>query len=172
MNHRAEKIAELFHTYYEDLAPRIGYATRKASAVPWKDVPKRNKELMIATVEAVLNHLAREADFEDGAEVECVIPIPDLAKKGERGEVHQPRGGGQMTIVLRGGEGEWYVHDLSEAALHFKRVSHERERRYCAICREPEGSPHEPGCSRSLATGSSPTVTAEDVGPPAWQRSE
>lgn len=43
-----ETIAQLFHEAYERLAPSFSYETRKASAVPWSDVPAQNKALMIA----------------------------------------------------------------------------------------------------------------------------
>ena len=45
---QAEKLAQQFHETYERLAPDHGYETRKASAVPWHDVPEQNKRLMIA----------------------------------------------------------------------------------------------------------------------------
>lgn len=45
----AEAIARRFHEAYERLAPLFGYATRKASAVPWEQVPEANRKLMIAT---------------------------------------------------------------------------------------------------------------------------
>jgi hypothetical protein len=49
-----ENIAKLFHDTYEELAPYFGYKTRQESAVPWDDVPEENKQLMVATVKAVL----------------------------------------------------------------------------------------------------------------------
>jgi hypothetical protein len=52
---RAEQIAREFHEAYEDLAPEFGYRTRKASSVPWDEVPSSNKELMKATVTRLLN---------------------------------------------------------------------------------------------------------------------
>ena len=51
---RAETVARQFHETYERLAPQFGYKTSEASAVPWEDVPEQNKELMIATVDAML----------------------------------------------------------------------------------------------------------------------
>lgn len=51
----AESIAEAFHDAYERLAPAHGYETRKASAVPWLDVPEQNRNLMIATVSDLLD---------------------------------------------------------------------------------------------------------------------
>ena len=50
----AEEIAQAFHEAYERLAPVFQYETRKASAVPWKNVPHNNQLLMIATVEDLL----------------------------------------------------------------------------------------------------------------------
>lgn len=44
----AEQLAKCFHEAYERLAPSFEYETRKASAVPWADVPEKNKRLMIA----------------------------------------------------------------------------------------------------------------------------
>jgi hypothetical protein len=43
-----EAIAKLFHEAYERLAPQFSYETRKASAVPWDQVPENNRKLMIA----------------------------------------------------------------------------------------------------------------------------
>lgn len=50
----AEVLAERFHETYEDLAPQFGYQTREASRVPWRDVPERNKQLMIAVADQIL----------------------------------------------------------------------------------------------------------------------
>lgn len=50
-------IARLFHRNYEDLAPDFGYVTRPESALPWEQVPERNRALMIATVGQVLRDL-------------------------------------------------------------------------------------------------------------------
>ena len=50
----AEELARLFHETYEELAPDFDYETRKASRKPWKDVPDRNKKLMIAVAEKIL----------------------------------------------------------------------------------------------------------------------
>lgn len=51
----ATAIARAFHEHYERLAPRFGYETREASAVPWDDVPEQNRGLMIAVVETLLD---------------------------------------------------------------------------------------------------------------------
>lgn len=46
----AEHIARAFHTAYERLAPRFGYRTRAASAVPWEEVAENLRGLMAAVV--------------------------------------------------------------------------------------------------------------------------
>lgn len=56
-----ESLARTFHESYERLAPSFGYETRKESAVPWADVPERNRALMIAVVQEVTGDLARVA---------------------------------------------------------------------------------------------------------------
>lgn len=56
MPDQAETIARKFHEAYERLAPEHGYTTRKASAVPWEDVPNDNKSLMIAVVSELLEN--------------------------------------------------------------------------------------------------------------------
>lgn len=50
-----EKIARAFHEAYETAAPALGYETRKDSAVPWDQVPDKNRALMIKTVETLLD---------------------------------------------------------------------------------------------------------------------
>lgn len=62
---QAEGIAQAFHENYERLAPEHSYSTRKASAVPWVDVPENNKSLMIAVVEALLTTGTIKANTEE-----------------------------------------------------------------------------------------------------------
>lgn len=50
----AEDLARLFHETYERMAPDHGYDTRKASAVPWAEVPEKNRNLMIAVAGHIL----------------------------------------------------------------------------------------------------------------------
>lgn len=57
----SEQLARLFHETYERLAPNFGYETRPDSAVPWEDVPERNKRLMIAVADII------ELEFFGGA---------------------------------------------------------------------------------------------------------
>lgn len=54
----AEQIARLFHETYERLAPKYGYKTRKASRVPWEEVPEANKRLMVAVAREVYYEIA------------------------------------------------------------------------------------------------------------------
>lgn len=49
-----EMVARSFHEAYERLAPKYGYKTRKESAVPWKDVPEKNKKLMKAVIKELM----------------------------------------------------------------------------------------------------------------------
>jgi len=56
----AEALARMFHETYERLAPSFGYETRKDSAVPWEDVPEKNKKLMIAVAGEILKTLDGE----------------------------------------------------------------------------------------------------------------
>jgi hypothetical protein len=56
-----EDVARLFHETYERLAPLHGYETRKASAVPWDDVPEPNRSLMIAVAAEVAPVIAAQA---------------------------------------------------------------------------------------------------------------
>jgi hypothetical protein len=50
----AAEVASQFHAAYERLAPRFGYSTREASAVPWDEVPQQNRDLMVAVVDELL----------------------------------------------------------------------------------------------------------------------
>jgi hypothetical protein len=52
---RAQEVAAAFHESYERQAMSFGYKTRDASAVPWKNVPSANKELMIAVAQDLLD---------------------------------------------------------------------------------------------------------------------
>jgi len=55
-----EKLAKLFHDTYERLAPAFSYKTRKASAVPWAEVPPNNKGLMIAVAHEINDVIRNE----------------------------------------------------------------------------------------------------------------
>lgn len=54
MTDEAVRDARAFHEAYERLAPSFGYETRKASAVPWDEVPEQNRALMIAVCAEVV----------------------------------------------------------------------------------------------------------------------
>ena len=75
----AETVARMFHDTYERLAPEHGYRTRKASAVPWDQVPQANRELMIATSREVLAFL-----------VEGFAPRPPVPMHDSHDDVTKP----------------------------------------------------------------------------------
>lgn len=52
-----EGLARFFHDRYEALAPEYGYETRRASSVPWEDVPPPNKALMRAVAREALRFI-------------------------------------------------------------------------------------------------------------------
>jgi hypothetical protein len=60
----AEQLAQRFHEHYERLAPEHGYKTRRASAVPWDDVPEPNRSLMVAVAAAVLHDLEQPKRYD------------------------------------------------------------------------------------------------------------
>lgn len=78
-----DDIARAFHEAYERLAPEHGYQTRRASAVPWEDVPESNKALMVATVSALLDEgvitaapeAAQELREHIAAQIEAVVVL-------------------------------------------------------------------------------------------------
>jgi hypothetical protein len=53
--HEAGQIARAFHETYERKAPEYGYETREASAVPWAEVPVRNRDLMTSVAGDLLD---------------------------------------------------------------------------------------------------------------------
>jgi len=57
----AEAVARAFHETYERLAPSFSYETRKASAVPWEQVPENNRALMTAVAAEVAPLVAAQA---------------------------------------------------------------------------------------------------------------
>lgn len=67
-----DDIAQAFHDAYEQLAPGFSYKTRKASAVPWEDVPGPNKSLVRATVAKLINDgvIQRPVRRNDGSYME------------------------------------------------------------------------------------------------------
>jgi len=65
-----EHIAQQFHEAYEQLAFEHGYSTRKASRVPWEQVPANNRALMVDTV----NHLLRKEIISPGPKCPGVNP--------------------------------------------------------------------------------------------------
>lgn len=56
-----EQLAVLFHNTYERLAPAFGWRTKKGCNVPFERLPERNRALMIATCQTVLNALQEQS---------------------------------------------------------------------------------------------------------------
>jgi hypothetical protein len=54
-NGNGEQIARAFHESCERQAPAHGYNAREASAVPWEQVPERDRTLMVAMVNDLLD---------------------------------------------------------------------------------------------------------------------
>lgn len=84
----AEQLARRFHETYERLAPEFGYATRPESAVPWEEVPEKNRLLMIAVAAELIGEtvrVSRRVVF-DPASLPADEPHPEDSGKsvGER----------------------------------------------------------------------------------------
>lgn len=75
IHHSPENLARTFHEVYERLAPSHGYETRKASAVPWEDVPEPNKSLMVAVAAELLPLMERQMRAAIADQIEAVIPF-------------------------------------------------------------------------------------------------
>jgi hypothetical protein len=54
LSETAENIAKEFHDSYERNAPYFDYETRAESAVPWEEVPEKNRRLMYEVVRDLL----------------------------------------------------------------------------------------------------------------------
>lgn len=77
-----EKLAEVFHCTYENMAPLFNYKTRPASAVKWEDVPKPNRDLMIAVCTIIQSLLADE-------DIRVVALKADYMAFMKRREIHE-----------------------------------------------------------------------------------
>jgi len=80
---RTEEMAELFHSTYERLAPQYGYETRSGSAVPWGQVPAKNKALMVAVCDVVLAEVLAKIDKLDNTIENMIDIICDGYERGE-----------------------------------------------------------------------------------------
>lgn len=80
-----EQLAKFFHEKYERLALEHGYSTRRDSRCAWEDVPEKNKRLMIATAEKVLDFLRFGLDR---ATLDATVP----ALSESQGEIELPSG--------------------------------------------------------------------------------
>lgn len=55
-----EQLAQLFHQFYEEEAPKHNYKTRATSRTTWDNVPDNNKNTMIATANRVIKKMFDE----------------------------------------------------------------------------------------------------------------
>jgi hypothetical protein len=85
MTDDAEALARAFHETYERLAPSFGYETRRASAVPWEDVPSANRELMIAVAGDLLRRWPSVGDPAGPADDGGAVDDPDGGDGGDGG---------------------------------------------------------------------------------------
>lgn len=129
----ADDMARAFHENYEALAPRYGYRTREASAVPWDEVPKANRELMIHTSALVLQSIRSRIEREAAAAAEARVAVlrEALVKRADivAGEV------GFLLSVIASGE------SLSgaEVAAARENLREYREARAAQVAGEGEG---------------------------------
>jgi hypothetical protein len=112
-----EELAQLFHETYERLAPEHGYETRKDSAVPWKDVPPKNKGLMIAVTGVVLEEFAKRIQQQIPSIVNAINGArwnDDLLEDNEIPVVMPPHSVRDVTMnITRMGKGE-PLEDIGE----------------------------------------------------------
>ena len=88
----SEKLAKEFHESYERLASTFNYETRKASAVPWKDVPANNKSLMIAVCSEVAGAMQDEIEQlkVSQLELESAVVQPLKWTEPRKGHIYIP----------------------------------------------------------------------------------
>jgi hypothetical protein len=78
-----EALARRFHDTYERLAPDHGWETQESTrAKPWDEVPAHNRELMLATVAALLD----EGVIEVGSAILAGFQPGPAGSVGERRE--------------------------------------------------------------------------------------
>jgi hypothetical protein len=81
----SEQLARLFHETYERLAPTFGYGTRKETAVPWEDMPDKNKRFAIAVADII------ELNYFGGAQqLEGELPSEFWAESGYGHNTRKP----------------------------------------------------------------------------------
>src|ERR1019366_6621033 len=109
-----EKLAELFHKTYEDLAPSFGYKTRDDSAKPWEDVPAKNKKLMIAVCAEIRDRFEYGPRHQPPKRIEgAVARLEALASFA--GEIDEEALEDEVTGIAR----EFSAEDLKEIAKKF-----------------------------------------------------
>ena len=68
-NINPKELAELFHDMYEEQAERVGWKTQEECRVEFKNLPKKNKEVMLLVVKAVISYLNKRTDKLAGEEL-------------------------------------------------------------------------------------------------------
>ena len=68
-NINPKELAKLFHDMYEDQAERVGWKTQEECRVEFKNLPKKNKEVMLLVVKAVIRYLNKRTDKLAGEEL-------------------------------------------------------------------------------------------------------
>ena len=61
----AVALAKRFHELYEELAPTVGYETRQDTRKPWAELPRENRQLMIAVCSVILAQMRDEGGQTD-----------------------------------------------------------------------------------------------------------
>lgn len=77
-------LAKRFHSWYEVLAPKYDYKTRSESAVPWDELPKNNRTLMVAVCRQILDET--EISISDSKNYADALEEIILWALGEQGE--------------------------------------------------------------------------------------
>lgn len=108
----AERIARAFHETYERLAPAHGYETRKASAVPWADVPDRNRALMVAVVAELLDRDVFDVDPPEDSPMAEMDRVEFYARPAVQAAIRKARQAGASL-----GASETTIEVAVEAAL-------------------------------------------------------
>jgi hypothetical protein len=78
-----EQLAEQFHITYERMAPSFGYQTRKATAVPWTELPANNRNLMVAVCGVILDAIEYEASNDIAVTRAAVLEEAALLREKE-----------------------------------------------------------------------------------------
>lgn len=108
-----DEVARLFHEAYERLAPSFGYETRKASAVPWLDVPDNNRRLMTAVVGEVRAALEAAEPIPDEPEIAAIRERADLPDAAVPRVMEDPEADGSLDdLAITGGIDAFHIERM------------------------------------------------------------